>query len=226
MKLREFIPAEPVRFLQCGFRYAMRIGLNFPCIPYTKGRHHSKISRKKFRQFDFRPWPARAGVATARGPRARVTGGLPDFGRRLRTNHASASKSETCSGLCMESGFWDMFKLKREAKNKIDRNLQFRITQYVLSLVFIRARMKPTSRSRYCVLYQYRTFTLKYNTKFPLGTQNNKSEKSVRSVCTSCNFLDFEYLVGTIVHMGFCAGSEPYSSPLLSPHDPADLERS
>ena len=47
------------------------------------------------------------------------------FERRLRKNHASPSKSETCSGLCMESGSWDMLKLKRKAKNKIDQNLLY-----------------------------------------------------------------------------------------------------
>ena len=41
------------------------------------------------------------------------------FKPRLRTNHASAWKSETCFGFSMESGSWDVFKLKRKAKNKI-----------------------------------------------------------------------------------------------------------
>ena len=100
----------------------------------TNDRHHTKIPRKKLPQFDFQPRPARAGVATARGPRARATGGWPDFGRRLRTNHASASKSETCSGLFMESGSGDMLKLKRKAKNKIDQNLVYGVTQYTESL--------------------------------------------------------------------------------------------
>ena len=53
-----------------------------------------------------------------------------NFKRRLRKNHASPSKSETCSGLCMESGSWDMLKLKRKEKNKIDQNLLYGVTQY------------------------------------------------------------------------------------------------
>ena len=54
-----------------------------------------------------------------------------NFKRRLRQNHASPSKSETCSGLCMESGSWDMLKLKRKAKNKIDQNLLLWLPQYL-----------------------------------------------------------------------------------------------
>ena len=108
-----------------GLRFAIETGRRpeLSSIHETNDRHHTKIPRKNSRSSIFSLGPR------ARGPRARVTGGWPDIGHRLRTNHASASKSETCSGLCMESGFWDMFKLKRKAKNKIDRNLQFRITQ-------------------------------------------------------------------------------------------------
>ena len=53
-----------------------------------------------------------------------------NFKRRLRKNHASPSKSETCSGLCMESGSWDMLKLKRKANNKIQAAVLFLVTQY------------------------------------------------------------------------------------------------
>ena len=69
-----------------------------------------------------------------------------NFKRRLRKNHASPSKSETCSGLCMESGSWDMLKLKRKAKHKTDQNLLFRVTQYmymyVLNLVSMHYRYR------------------------------------------------------------------------------------
>ena len=52
------------------------------------------------------------------------------FKPRLRTNHASAWKSETCFGFSMESGSWDVFKLKRKAKNKIQAAVLIRATQY------------------------------------------------------------------------------------------------
>ena len=52
------------------------------------------------------------------------------FKPRLRTNHASAWKSETCFGFSMESGSWDVFKLKRKAKNKIQGAVLIRATQY------------------------------------------------------------------------------------------------
>ena len=52
------------------------------------------------------------------------------FKPRLHTNHASAWKSETCFGFSMESGSWDVFKLKRKAKNKIQAAVLFRATQY------------------------------------------------------------------------------------------------
>ena len=91
-------------------------------IDKTSDRHHTKIPRKKLPQFDFQPRPAR-------GRRDRC---LADFKRRLRLDHASASQFGTCPGLCIKSGSWDMLKLKRKAKNKIDQNLLFRATQYLL----------------------------------------------------------------------------------------------
>ena len=57
------------------------------------------------------------------------------FKPRLRTNHASAWKSETCFGFSMESGSWDVFKLKRKAKNKIQAAVLIRATQYMYILL-------------------------------------------------------------------------------------------
>ena len=59
-----------------------------------------------------------------------IYGSDTNFELRLRTNHASAWKSETCFGFSMESGSWDVFKLKRKAKTKIQAVVLFRPTQY------------------------------------------------------------------------------------------------
>ena len=60
----------------------------------------------------------------------KIHGTDTNFKRRLLTNHASAWKSETCFGFSMESGSWDVFKLKRKAKTKIQAVVLFRPTQY------------------------------------------------------------------------------------------------
>ena len=41
-----------------------------------------------------------------------------NFELRLLRNHASALRSETCFGLSLESGFWDMLRSEVEAKSK------------------------------------------------------------------------------------------------------------
>ena len=68
------------------------------------------------------------------GTSYKIHGTDANFKLPLRQNHASSSKSEACFGLCMESGSWDMLKLKRKAKNKIQAAVLFPVTQYLLNL--------------------------------------------------------------------------------------------